>query len=221
MNHRIQKVSLYVRNHQTRKYELAKPKTYPMDTIFVLRYGTKWETLKGTLTYFEAAAKAAAKKMEILTGVQTEGSGEQDAISRRSGCADWRFCLLPAFSNPFGVGQGRSGVENPGEARMRAHRRDSSTWRTPSPIPAPRRLGIVRRCPRLWFPISCRGLANQRRVFASQDRIPSRPTNCSLHSLLCDPEHVSSLPQGCLHQPLRQGWSCTDEVFSNDRWLSR
>jgi hypothetical protein len=127
------------------------------------------------------------------------------------------FAYYPAFPNPFGVGQGRSGVENPGEARMRAHRRDSSTWRTPSPIPAPRRLGMVRRCPRLWFPISCRGLANQRRVFASQDRIPSRPTNCSLHSLLCDPEHVSSLPQGCLHQPLRQGWSCTDEVFSNDR----
>jgi hypothetical protein len=22
--------------------------------------------------------------------------------------------------------------------------------------------------------------------------------------------------KGCLHQPLRQGWSCTDEVFSND-----
>src|ERR1700730_14213894 len=106
------------------------------------------------------------------------------------------------------------------EPRMRAHRRDSSTWRTPSPIPAPRRLGIVRRCPRLWFPMSCRGLANQRRVFASQDHISSRPTNCSLHSLLCDPEHVSSLAQGCLHQPLRQGWSCTDEVFSNDRcWL--
>ncbi len=102
-------------------------------------------------------------------------------------------------------------------ARMRAHRRDSSTWRTPSPILAPRRLGIVRRCPRLWFPISCRGLANERRVFASQDRISSRPTNCSLRSLLCDPEHVSSLPQGCLHQPLRQGWSCTDEVFSNDQ----
>jgi hypothetical protein len=46
--------------------------------------------------------------------------------------------------------------------------------------------------------------------------LSSRPTNCSLHSLLCDPEHVCSLPQGCLHQPLRQGWSCTDEVFSND-----
>ena len=101
---------------------------------------------------------------------------------------------------------------------MRAHRRDSSTWRTPSPIPAPRRLGIVRRCPRLWFPISCRGLANQRKVFASQDRISSgrRTALCTLW--LCHPEHVSSLPQGCLHQPLRQGWSRTDEVFSNDRF---
>jgi hypothetical protein len=39
-----------------------------------------------------------------------------------------------------------------------------------------------------------------------------------LHSLLCDSEHVSSLLQGCLHQPLRQGRSCTDEVFSNDNF---
>jgi hypothetical protein len=26
--------------------------------------------------------------------------------------------------------------------------------------------------------------------------------------------------QGCLHPPLRQGWSCIDEVFSNDRRLT-
>ena len=126
------------------------------------------------------------------------------------------FAYYQRSRNPFGVGQGRSGVEDRGEARIRAHRRDSSTWRTPSPIPTARRLGIVLRCPGLWLPISCRGLAKHRRVFASQDRISSRPTNCSLHSLLCDPEHVSSLPEGRLHQPLRQGWSCTDEVFSND-----
>src|SRR5260370_24889748 len=62
------------------------------------------------------------------------------------------------------------------------------------------------------LPCTC----EQRRMFARHDRISSRPPNCSLHSLLCDPEHVSSLLQGCLHQPLRQGWSCTDEVFSND-----
>src|ERR1700722_11731376 len=55
------------------------------------------------------------------------------------------FCLLPALPNPFGVGQGRSGVESRGEARKRAHRRDSSTCRTPSPIPTPRRLVLVNR----------------------------------------------------------------------------
>jgi hypothetical protein len=32
-------------------------------------------------------------------------------------------------------------------------------------------------------------------VFARQDRISSRPTNSSLRSLLCDPEHVSSIPR--------------------------
>ena len=34
----------------------------------------------------------------------------------------------PALPNPFGVGQGRSGVESRGEAQKRAHRRDSSNW---------------------------------------------------------------------------------------------
>jgi hypothetical protein len=42
----MQKVSLYIRNHSTRRYEKVKPKTpYPMGTIFVLRYGGKRETL--------------------------------------------------------------------------------------------------------------------------------------------------------------------------------
>jgi hypothetical protein len=34
----MQKVSLYIRSHSTRRYEKVKPKTpYPMGTIFVLR----------------------------------------------------------------------------------------------------------------------------------------------------------------------------------------
>ncbi len=65
------------------------------------------------------------------------------------------FALLPALPNSLGVGQGRSGVKSRREARMWAHRRDSSAWRTPSPIPTPRRLGIVG--PRRWsFRSSCR-----------------------------------------------------------------
>src|SRR5580704_6529765 len=53
------------------------------------------------------------------------------------------FCLLPALPNPFGIGQGRSGVESSGEARKRVHRRDSSAWRTPPQIPTPRRLVLA------------------------------------------------------------------------------
>jgi hypothetical protein len=46
----MQRVSLYIRNHSTRRYEKAKPKTsYPMGTIYVLRYGGKWENAKGLL----------------------------------------------------------------------------------------------------------------------------------------------------------------------------
>jgi len=47
------KVSVYIRNHQTREYEPADPKTaYPQGTIFCLRYKKdgkrKWETLNDT-----------------------------------------------------------------------------------------------------------------------------------------------------------------------------
>jgi hypothetical protein len=57
------------------------------------------------------------------------------------------FCLLPALPNSSGAGQGRSGVES-GEARMRAHRSNSSGRRTSPPLPALGRLEIVgpRRC---------------------------------------------------------------------------
>ena len=48
------KVSVYIRNHQTRAYEPADAKTtYPLGTIFCLRYKKdgkrKWETLSDTL----------------------------------------------------------------------------------------------------------------------------------------------------------------------------
>ena len=58
------------------------------------------------------------------------------------------FCLLPALPNSSGAGQGRSGVESSGEARMRAHRSNSSGRRTSPPLPASGRLEIVgpRRC---------------------------------------------------------------------------
>jgi len=40
------KVSLYVREHGTRRYKPVKRNTsYPVDTTYVLRYGSTWETL--------------------------------------------------------------------------------------------------------------------------------------------------------------------------------
>lgn len=39
------RVSVYTRQHGTRKLLKAKSETYPPQTIFVLRYGTVWETL--------------------------------------------------------------------------------------------------------------------------------------------------------------------------------
>jgi hypothetical protein len=40
------KVSLYVREHGTRRYKPVKRNTsYPPDTTYVLRYGSTWETL--------------------------------------------------------------------------------------------------------------------------------------------------------------------------------
>jgi hypothetical protein len=40
------KVSLYVREHGSRQYRKYNPKrSYPFDTIWVLRYGTTWENV--------------------------------------------------------------------------------------------------------------------------------------------------------------------------------
>jgi hypothetical protein len=63
------KVSLYVREHGTRRCELAThKKIYPMGTIFVLRFGAKWETLKGDHTYQTAKTEAMRKEIDLFTG---------------------------------------------------------------------------------------------------------------------------------------------------------
>lgn len=65
----MQKVSLYVRHHSTRKLEKAKSRTaYPMGTIFVLRFGGRWETLKDNLTFTEATVAAKQKEIALVTG---------------------------------------------------------------------------------------------------------------------------------------------------------
>ncbi len=63
------KVSLYIRNHSTRRYTKTKPKaTYPMGTIFVLRYAGRWETLPENLDYTEARVAKMPKEIDLATG---------------------------------------------------------------------------------------------------------------------------------------------------------
>ena len=58
----MQKVSVYIRYHSTPNYELAQQQTiYPRGAIFVLRYGTRSETLKGVLTRAHENAGSAAR----------------------------------------------------------------------------------------------------------------------------------------------------------------
>jgi hypothetical protein len=76
------------------------------------------------------------------------------------------FRLLSALPNSFGLGQGRSGVESPGEARTRAHRSNSSGRRTSPLLPASGRLEIA-------VPgavASCR-LVNQSNILAARHPI--------------------------------------------------
>lgn len=63
------KVSLYVREHGTRRCKRANHRTiYPAGTIFVLRYGSCWETLPENLNFTEATVAALQKQADLLNG---------------------------------------------------------------------------------------------------------------------------------------------------------
>ena len=60
------KVSLYVRDHSTRKYR--KPRiTEPMGTTYVLRYGATWETIEAK-SLLEADVARRRKEIDLLQG---------------------------------------------------------------------------------------------------------------------------------------------------------
>ena len=86
------------------------------------------------------------------------------------------FAYYQRSRTTFSASQGRSGVENCSEARTRASRGDSSGGRTSPPLPAPSRLGLVRRCPRSAIMASdiLPWSSNQSRLLVSQDQISSR-----------------------------------------------
>ncbi|MGB0021859.1 MAG: phage integrase N-terminal SAM-like domain-containing protein [Candidatus Sulfotelmatobacter sp.] len=60
------KVSLYVREHSTRKYRKAKS-TEPAGTIYVLRYGGTWETLDAE-NWNDARVAQLRKEAALLEG---------------------------------------------------------------------------------------------------------------------------------------------------------
>jgi hypothetical protein len=65
----MQKVSLYIRNHSTRRYEKVEPKAiYPTGTIYVLRYAGKWETLPTGTVFAAATAAKMQKEIALFTG---------------------------------------------------------------------------------------------------------------------------------------------------------
>jgi len=60
------KVSLYVREHSTRKYRKAKS-TEPAGTVYVLRYGGTWETLDAE-NWNDARVAQLRKEASLLEG---------------------------------------------------------------------------------------------------------------------------------------------------------
>jgi integrase len=64
---KISKVSLYVREHSSRKYRKANKRFYEPGTVFVLRYGSTWETV-GEVSLVEAERARLHKSVELLGG---------------------------------------------------------------------------------------------------------------------------------------------------------
>jgi hypothetical protein len=99
---------------------------------------------------FYVSTPASPYVERLIGSIRRECLDHVIVWNRRSLCRILQklFCLLPALPNSSGAGQGRSGVESSGEARMRAHRSNSSGRRTSPPLPASGRLEIVgaRRC---------------------------------------------------------------------------
>lgn len=88
---RISKVSIFVREHVTRKYKKAKPKFgadskvgygFPPGTIFVLRYERSgkrvWETLD-TDDYAQAKIEAKRRELELMTGEKPAAQKKAEA----------------------------------------------------------------------------------------------------------------------------------------------
>ena len=83
------KVTLYTRSHSTRQYQKAKPKAYPMGTIFVLRYGAKWETLPEGTSFAAATAAKLRKEIERVRAAKYTVDGGARGMREVFRSASW------------------------------------------------------------------------------------------------------------------------------------
>jgi hypothetical protein len=74
------KVSLYVRESGTRKYTKANKKYYEPGTVFVLRYGSTWETV-GEVKLIEAERARLNRSVRLLEGWQPAVKPKPNAAS--------------------------------------------------------------------------------------------------------------------------------------------
>jgi len=115
------------------------------------------------------------------------------------------FAYYQRSENTFGASQGRSRVESSGEnqnagASWRFLRSEDLTIATSARLLSDSSsvLGDY------GFQISCLGLANQSRLFVSQNQISSRLRTPLCTPRFCDSRHLASLLQCSLDQLLRQ-----------------
>jgi integrase len=72
------KVTVYTRDHGTRKYRRAKPNVrYSSGAIYVLRYAGRWETLPEGTTWPQASVAALAKQVTFLEGAEVPAPAPQ------------------------------------------------------------------------------------------------------------------------------------------------
>lgn len=78
------KVSLYVREHGTRRYNKVPDRNrpnYPPTTTYVLRYGSTWETLTVD-TLSDATAKRIERELELLRGWRPTAKPKPEAATK-------------------------------------------------------------------------------------------------------------------------------------------
>jgi integrase/recombinase XerD len=112
----MQKVTLYIREHKTKRYKPARAKYYVPDSTFVLRYGKKWETLPQGTTLKQAQLAVVHKSLDLQTrkpqprveiktvsGAQTLEVLVDKYLDERAAQRNWRKHTRQAYKLGLGL----------------------------------------------------------------------------------------------------------------------